>query len=150
MDLSDQQLRDALLNTRTIAVLGASTNAEKPAHHVPDYLQRNGYDVLPVNPAAAGGVLFGRPVTATLAEIDEAVDLVDVFRRPADIPAHLPDILALRPLPRIVWFQLGIRNDEAAARLEAAGIRVVQDKCLMVEHRRLLGGSDVSGAEDGE
>ncbi len=148
MEQTDEQLRDALRGTKTIAVLGASTNSQKPAHYVPAYLMNHDYTVLPVNPAAAGGELFGEAVTATLAEIDVPVDLVDVFRRPADIPPHLPDILAMKPLPKVVWFQLGIRNDEAAAELEAAGITVVQDKCIKVEYARLLGGSAAHGAED--
>ena len=148
MEQTDEQLRDALRGTKTIAVLGASTNSQKPAHYVPAYLMNHDYKVLPVNPAAAGGELFGEAVTATLAEIAVPVDLVDVFRRPADIPPHLPDILAMKPLPKVVWFQLGIRNDEAAAQLEAAGISVVQDKCIKVEHARLLGGSAARAVED--
>ncbi len=141
MAISDDQLRKVLDDTHTIAILGASTKSDRAANQVPLYLQRHGYTVLPVNPVAAGGELFGEPVTATLAEISQPVDLVDVFRRPVDIPAHVPDILAMRPLPKVVWFQLGIRNDEAAAQLEAAGITVVQDKCTKIEHARLLGGS---------
>lgn len=148
MALTDDQMREALQSTHTIAVLGASTNSQKPAHYVPSYLADHHYVVLPVNPAAAGSELFGQRVTATLAEIERPVDLVDVFRRPTDIPPHLPDILSMRPLPKIVWFQLGIRNDEAAAQLEATGITVVQDKCLKVEHARLFGDSSSSGAED--
>lgn len=139
METTDEHLRDILEATRTVAVIGASTNPDKPAHFVPRYLADHGYAVLPVNPAAAGQELFGETVTATLVELARPVDLVDVFRRPADIPPHVPDILAMRPLPKVVWFQLGIRNDEAAADLEAAGITVVQDKCLMEEHERLIG-----------
>ncbi len=139
METTDEHLRDILEATRTVAVIGASTNPDKPAHFVPRYLADHGYTVLPVNPAAAGQELFGETVTATLVELARQVDLVDVFRRPADIPPHVPDILAMRPLPKVVWFQLGIRNDEAAADLEAAGITVVQDKCLMEEHERLIG-----------
>lgn len=138
METTDEHLRDILEATRTVAVIGASTNPDKPAHFVPRYLADHGYAVLPVNPAAAGQELFGETVTATLVELARQVDLVDVFRRPADIPPHVPDILAMRPLPKVVWFQLGIRNDEAAADLEAAGITVVQDKCLMEEHERLF------------
>jgi len=151
MEHSEQQLRDILTSSRTIAVLGASTKSDRAANQVPRYLQRHGYAVLPVNPVAAGSELFGEPVTATLAEISQPVDLVDVFRRPVDIPPHVPDILAMRPLPKVVWFQLGIRNDEAAAELEAAGITVVQDKCTKIEHARLLGGSAGAGepSDDG-
>ncbi len=139
MEATDSVLKRVLEESRVVAVLGASTKDEKPANFVPAYLTRHGYEALPVNPAAAGGELFGHPITATLAELEVPVDVVDVFRRPADIPAHLPDILAMRPLPRVVWFQLGIRNDAAAAELEAAGIEVVQDRCMLEEHERLVG-----------
>ncbi len=150
MEHSDQQLRQILADSHTIAVLGASTKDDRAANYVPRYLLGHGYTVLPVNPVAAGGELFGEPVTATLAEITRPVDLVDVFRRPADIPPHVPDILAMRPLPKVVWFQLGIRNDAAAAELEAAGITVVQDKCTKVEHARLLGGGTGDHEASGE
>ncbi len=141
MNTTDERLSAILHATNTVAVIGASTNQDKPAHFVPRYMADHGYAVLPVNPAAAGQELFGETVSATLIELDRPVDMVDVFRRAADIPPHLPDILAMRPLPKVVWFQLGIRNDEAAAELEAAGIEVVQDKCLMEEHERLVGGA---------
>lgn len=150
MDLTDERLKDILHGSATVAVLGASTHPEKPANYVPRYLASHGYTVLPVNPAAAGSELFGHEVKATLAEADRAVDLVDVFRRPADIPPHLPDILAMRPLPKVVWFQKGIRNDEAAAALEAAGIVVVQDRCTLEEHERLIRGHGGHEAEDGK
>lgn len=140
MDTTDERLREILYATHTVAVIGASTNPDKPAHFVPRYMAEHGYAVLPVNPVAAGAELFGETVSATLVELGRQVDMVDVFRRATDIPPHLPDILAMRPLPKVVWFQLGIRNDEAAAELEAAGITVVQDKCLMEEHERLVGG----------
>ncbi|MFO7545010.1 MAG: CoA-binding protein [Trueperaceae bacterium] len=134
----DPALRDLLDRSRTIAVLGASTDQHKPAHEVPEYLRRHGYDVLPVNPAAAGEELFGERVAATLAELDRPVDIVDVFRRAEAIPAHVDDILSMDPLPKVVWLQLGIRNDEVAARLRHAGITVIQDRCIKIEHARLL------------
>ncbi|MBW7916889.1 MAG: CoA-binding protein [Trueperaceae bacterium] len=139
MEPADADLRRILEESRVVAVLGASTKDEKPAHFVPAYLMRHGYRILPVNPAATGAELFGSAVRATLAELDTPVDVVDVFRRPADIPAHLPDLLAMRPLPKVVWFQQGIRNDAAAATLAAAGIEVVQDRCMLEEHERLVG-----------
>jgi predicted CoA-binding protein len=133
----DAELRTILATCPTIAVLGIHTATEKPAFYVPDYLHDQGYRILGVNPGLAGQVLFGEPVHATLAELTEPVDLVDVFRRPEAIAAHLPDLLALSPRPRVVWFQLGIRNDAAARTLEAAGITVVQDRCTLADHRRL-------------
>jgi uncharacterized protein len=125
---------------RRIAVLGIKTEAQRdqPAFYVPEYLVQAGLDVIPV-PVYYPQVtqILGRPVYRRLADIPGEVDLVNVFRRPGDIPPHLDDLLARRPA--VVWFQLGIRNDAAAERLARAGIRVVQDRCLMVEHQLLRG-----------
>jgi predicted CoA-binding protein len=135
----DEELRALLAGVRTIAVIGASARDGRPANYVPAYMSRHGFEVVGVNPGIAGQTLFEAPVTATLAELERPVDLVNVFRRDADIPGHLDDILALDPPPKAVWIQLGLRNDEVAARLRAEGIAVIQDRCLMVEHRRLFG-----------
>lgn len=134
--VDEASVRRVLEEARTIAVLGAHEDPDKPAHYVPAYLSEQGYEILPVNPALAGRRLFGRPVTATLAELGTAVDIVDVFRRPDKVPEHVDDILAMQPRPRLVWLQLGIRNDEAARRLIDAGIEVVQDRCTLADHRR--------------
>lgn len=128
-------VRRVLEEARTIAVLGVHVDPDKPAHYVPEYLAGQGYQILPVNPALVGKTLWGRPVVATLAELDTPVDIVDVFRRPDKIPEHLDDILAMQPRPRVVWLQLGIRNDQAARRLIDAGIEVVQDRCTLADHR---------------
>jgi predicted CoA-binding protein len=135
--LDDDTVRDTLAASRRIAVLGAHPDPARPAHYVPDYLFHRGYAVLPANPVYAGRMLWDAPVRATLGECDPPIDVVDVFRRSDQLDAHLDDVLAVRP--RLVWLQSGIRNDAFAGRLEAAGIAVVQDRCLMVEHRRLLG-----------
>lgn len=135
----DSELTELLQGVSTIAVIGASTREGRPANYVPAYLAGRGIDVVGVNPAAAGETLFGNAVVGTLAELEQPVDLVNVFRRNDDIPGHLGDILALDPKPRAVWIQLGLRHDETAEALRAEGITVVQDRCLMVEHRRLLG-----------
>lgn len=137
---TDDSLRALLKSTRRIAVLGMKTEAQadQPAFTVPRYLDRVGFQVIPVPvyfPEAKE--ILGHPVYRRLVDIPGEIDLVDVFRRPKDIPAHVPDILAKRP--RAVWFQLGIRHDEAAQELTRAGIQVVQDRCIYVEHRRLLG-----------
>jgi uncharacterized protein len=129
---------DALRDTRTIAVLGIKpeTHAGQPAHYVPAHMVRSGYEIIPVPvyfPEATE--ILGRPVFRTLASIGRPVDMVNVFRRPGDIPPHVDDIIAAKP--KYVWFQLGIRNDAAAQRLAEAGIKVVQDRCLMVEEGRL-------------
>jgi uncharacterized protein len=129
-------IRALLAETRRIAVLGIKTEAQagQPAFFVPDYLQRAGFEVLPV-PVYYPEVtrILGQPVHRRLAEVPGPLDLVLVFRRPADVPQHLDDIL--EAAPRAVWMQSGIRHAEAARRLAEAGIRVVQDRCAMVEHR---------------
>lgn len=131
-------IRDILTQTKTIAVLGIKTQAQagQPAYYVPRYLQSAGYEVIPVPvyyPDATE--ILGRKVYRKLADIPGTVDLVNVFRRPNDVPPHVDDILAKRP--RAVWMQLGIRNDAAALTLAEAGIQVVQDRCIMVDHRAL-------------
>lgn len=128
-------VKDVLARAKTIAVLGAHPSASRPASYVPAYLRAAGYRVIPVNPRFTGQQLFGEPVRARLADIQEPVDIVDVFRRSEDVPAHVDDILAMSPRPAVVWLQLGIANDDAAARLVAAGIDVVQDRCTLADHR---------------
>ncbi len=134
---TDAQVTQVLAGARTIAVLGAHVEPSRPAFYVPDYLHAQGYRVLPVNPQLVGRTLWGEPVRATLAELGEPVDIVDVFRRPDLLPGHLDEILAMAPRPRLVWLQLGIRNDAFARAIEAAGIDVVQDRCTLADHRRL-------------
>lgn len=130
-------IRAVLESTRRVAVLGIKpeTKAGQPAHYVSRYLRDTGYDVVPV-PVYYPEVeeILGAPVYRDLATVPGEVDLVNVFRRPADIPPHVDDIIAKRP--RAVWFQLGIRNDEAAERLARAGIQVIQNRCIMIDHRR--------------
>jgi predicted CoA-binding protein len=137
----DAGMRAILREARTVAVLGAKDGAGEPAWFVPAYLAGQGYRIRPVNPTMAGRALLGVPVVPTLADLDEAVEVIEVFRRSEHLPAHAAEILALSWKPRAVWFQLGIRHAAAAERLARAGIRVVQDRCMMPEHRRLLGGA---------
>jgi hypothetical protein len=127
--------RALLARARVIAVLGAHDEPHRPACYVPEYLAARGYRVLPVNPVLVGRSLWGEPVCAQLTELALAVDIVDVFRRSDQLPAHLPELLAMRPAPGAVWFQLGIRNDAVAAALVAAGVDVVQDHCTLADHR---------------
>ena len=131
-------IRDILAQTRTIAVIGIKTEAQagQPAFYVPSYMQSAGYEIIPVPvyyPEAT--TILGHKVYRSLADIPGPVDLVNVFRRPADVTGHVADILAKKP--RAVWLQLGIRNDDAALQFAEAGILVVQDRCLMVDHRAL-------------
>lgn len=134
----DDGLRRILREARAIAVLGAKADRFAPAHFVPAYLLDHGYRILPVNPTIAGQRVFGVPAVARLADLAEPADVVEVFRRPQYLPGHAEEILAMTRRPAVVWFQLGIRHDGAAERLAGAGIRVVQDRCMMPEHRRLL------------
>jgi predicted CoA-binding protein len=123
---------------RRIAVLGIKpeSRAGAPAFFVPEYMLRQGYDIVPVPVYYPEVVeILGRRVYRALRDVPAPIDMVNVFRRPRDIPPHVPDILAVRP--RAVWLQLGISHPEAAETLARAGIRVVQDRCLLVEHRRL-------------
>lgn len=133
------QIRDLIVQSKRIAVLGIKTEAQasQPAFYVPKYLVSAGFDVVPV-PVHYPEVteILGRKVFRKLTGISAEIDLVDVFRRPHDIEGHLDDLLAKKP--KAVWFQSGIRNDAVAERLARADIKVVQDRCLMVEHRRLI------------
>ena len=135
--INDARLREILSGSPTVAVLGIHHEPEKAAYYVPEYLHDEGYRVIGVNPELVQETLFGEKVRATLREISEPIDLVDVFRRPDLIPQHLEDILAMKPRPRFVWFQLGIKNDEAAKVLEDAGITVIQNRCTLADHQRL-------------
>jgi uncharacterized protein len=134
---TDAEIAALLKRTRRIAVLGIKTEAQagQPSFDVPKYMAAAGLEVVPVPvyyPEAKE--ILGQKVYRRLQDIPGDIDLVDVFRRPSDLEQHLPDILAKKP--KAVWFQLGIRNDAVAEKLAAAGIDVVQDRCLMVEHRR--------------
>src|SRR6188768_3860638 len=135
--INDARLREILAGSPTVAVLGIHREPEKAAFYVPEYLHDEGYRVIGVNPEFKDETLFGEKVRSTLKEIGEPIDIVDVFRRPELIPAHVDDILAMTPKPRVVWFQLGIKHDEAAKKLEDAGILVVQNRCTLADHQRL-------------
>lgn len=131
---SDAELREILGMTR-VAVVGYSSTPGKDAHEIPKYLLDNGYDVIPVNPTA--DEIFGQTAYDSLSEVEESVEIVDVFR-PSDEVADIADEALAREDVAVVWTQLGIADDEAAARAEEAGLRVVQDKCIKVEHQRLV------------
>ena len=129
-----------LQDHKVVAVVGFHPDPMKPAHYVPEYLHRQGYTVIPVNPALAarGESYFGHKAVATLAEIGSPVDIVEVFRRSDKVHEHLDDILSMQPLPRVVWLQLGIRDDRTARALTGRGIDVIQDRCMLADHRALL------------
>src|SRR5438045_287261 len=131
-------IQQMLRETKTLAVLGIKpeSHADQAAHYVPAHMAAAGYEVIPV-PVYYPDVteILGRKVFRKLADVGRPIDMVNVFRRPSDIPPHVDDILAAKP--KFVWFQLGIRNDDAARQLAEAGIKVVQDRCLMVEQGRM-------------
>lgn len=135
-----ERIAQIVRSARRIAVLGirSEAHADRPAFYVPSYLAAHGAEIVPVpvyEPEVQ--VILGQKVHRKLTDIRDPVDLVDVFRRPEDLPAHLDDLVALSP--KVVWFQAGIRNDDAARVLADAGILVVQDRCLMVEWKRYRG-----------
>ena len=145
---SDEAIHALLRRTRRVAVLGMrpESHAQKPAHYVPAALIEMGLEIFPV-PVADRDVttILERPVYASLAAVPGPLDIIDVFRRPEDLPAHLDDLLAARPYA--VWLQSGISHDEVAAKLAEAGIKVVQNRCLMVEYRRFLATAGGDAAE---
>ena len=132
---SDAELRE-ILGLRTVAVVGCSSTPGKDAHEIPKYLAEHGYEVIPVNPNA--DEVLGRVAYDSLDDVEEEIDVVDVFR-PSDEVAGIVDAALERDDVRVIWTQLGIVDDEAAARAEAAGLEVVQDRCMKVDHQRLVG-----------
>ena len=133
----DAYLADILRSVRRIAVVGASARPERPSFHVARFLEERGYEVIPVNPGLAGQTVDGRLVHARLADIPGRIDMVDVFRNPARVPGLVDEVLALPEKPRVLWMQLAIRDDAAAARAEAAGLQVVMNRCPAIEIPRL-------------
>jgi len=131
----DPYLRGILTGVRTIAVVGASPRRVRPSHGVMAYLQRRGYRAIPVNPNAAGGTIHGETCYATLAEIPEPIDMVDIFRRTEAAGGVVDEAIAVGA--KVVWMQLGVRDDDAASRAEAHGIKVVMNRCPAIEIPRL-------------
>jgi O-acetylhomoserine (thiol)-lyase len=144
---SDEELRSILQRVRTIALIGASANWNRPSYFVMKYLQGKGYRVIPVNPGLAGQELLGERVYASLSEIPDPVDMVEIFRSSDQVPPIVEEAIA-RHVP-VVWMQLGVRNDAAAARAEAAGIEVVMNRCPKIEFGRLGGELSWSGVNSG-
>jgi uncharacterized protein len=137
---TDQELRDILEQAHSVAVVGLSTNPTKASFEVGDYLYKQGYRILPVNPTIEAAL--GVRAFKSLRDITEHVDVVDIFRRPEDVGPVVEDAIAIGA--DVVWMQLGIVNEEAAARARDAGLKVVMDHCMMVEHRRLIGEGETS------
>jgi len=134
---SDALLKRVLDATKVIALVGASARPERPSHEVMAFLQRRGFRVIPVNPGLAGQILLGETVRAKLADIGAPVDMVDVFRQSEAVPSIAEEAIAIGA--KILWLQLGVRHDLAAAKAEAAGLTVIQDRCPKIELARLGG-----------
>jgi hypothetical protein len=134
----DDELRHLLTSAHVIAVVGASPNAARPVFGVMRYLIAAGYRVIPVNPGHAGHEILGQKVHARLADVPEPIDVVDIFRRPSALAGVVDEALALNPLPKTIWMQLGLRDDVAGAKAAAAGLTVVMNRCIKIEHGRLI------------
>jgi len=135
----DAYIANILRTVRTIAVVGASGNEGRPSFFVVKYLAAKGYRVFPINPGLAGQTIADLPVYGRLADVPEPIDMVDVFRNSEAAAGVVDEALTLTPLPKVVWMQLTVRNDAAAARAEAAGLKVVMNRCPKIEYGRLSG-----------
>lgn len=135
----DDYLAEILKTTRTIALLGASPKPERPSYGVMRFLLAKGYTVYPVNPGQAGKEILGQRTYATLADVPQPIDMIDVFRAPEYLDGVVEEALALKKPPRFIWAQLGVRDDKAAKKGEAGGIELVMNRCPAIEHPRLIG-----------
>ncbi len=133
----DAKIRAILSAVKTIALVGWSPNPDRPSNHVAAFLKTRGYRVIPVNPGQAGQKALGEVVRANLADIAEPIDMVEIFRRSEEVAAVVDAALALPVKPKVIWTQLGVRDDAAAAKAEAAGLQVVQNRCPAIEIPRL-------------
>lgn len=132
-------IRGILNGVKTIAMVGASQNPARPSWIVTKYLLERGYDVIPINPGLAGTELLGKTVYASLKDVPVPIDMVEVFRNSEAAGPITDEALSLDPLPKVIWMQLSVRNDEAAARAEAKGLQVIMDRCPKIEFGRLSG-----------
>src|SRR4051794_15319727 len=135
----ESYIRNILRGVKTIALVGASANEVRPSYFVMKYLLDKGYEVIPVNPGLAGKEILGRKVYATLSDIPAAIDMVDIFRNSEAASNIVDEAMSLHPLPKVIWMQLQVRNDAAAARAEAKGIQVVMNRCPKMEYGKLSG-----------
>jgi len=142
-------IADILNTVKTVAMVGASPNDVRPSYFVLKYLLAKGFSVYPINPGHAGKEILGRTVYASLADLPQPVDMVDIFRASSAVPVFFDKVLKLDPLPKVLWMQLGVRHDEAATRAEAAGIRVVMNRCPKIEYGKLSGEIGWTGVNSG-
>lgn len=136
---SDAELREILSAVKTIALLGASPNEDRPSYHVMEFLLQKGYRVLPVNPGQAGKEILGASVYASLSDIPEPVDMVEVFRASNAVAGIVDEILSLKAQPKVLWTQLGVIDVDAGKRAHDAGLKVVMNRCPAIEYPRLIG-----------
>ncbi len=136
---SDEYIRGILATVKTIAMVGASANTARPSHVVLKYLSERGFTMLPINPGLAGETILDLPVYASLADAPQPIDMVDVFRKSDAVGEVVDAALALATQPKVIWMQLGVRDDAAAARAEARGVKVVMTRCPKIEYGRLSG-----------
>jgi predicted CoA-binding protein len=136
-----------LTTNHTIAMVGLSADPMRPSHFAAIYMQSAGYDIIPVNPRYAGETILGQTVYASLAEIPRPVDIVDVFRRAEEVPALAQSAIAIGA--KVLWMQLGVVNEEAARLAREAGLEVVMDRCVKIEHARFFGGLNLVGMNTG-
>jgi len=133
----DTYIRGILNTVKSIAMVGASEKQNRPSYFAFKYLLEHGYNMIPVNPGHGGQILLGRPFYERLADVPEPIDMVDIFRASRHALAIVEEALALKPRPQVIWMQLGVRNDEAAALAEASGMKVVMNRCPKIEYGRL-------------
>ncbi len=134
---SDEMLRNVFASVKSIALVGASANPQRPSHGVMKFLLQRGFVVTPVNPGLAGQILLGQTVVATVADLTGPTDMIDVFRNSATIPSLVEEIFAMPILPKIVWMQLGVAHADSAQQLEQRGITVIMNRCPAIEMPRL-------------
>lgn len=146
---SEDLLRKILRETKSIACVGVSPNPVRPSHYVGRYLRLKGFRVIPVNPGQAGTQLFGETVVATLSDIEGPVDMVDIFRRSEAVPAIVDEALDRFPNLKTIWMQIGVEHAEAAAKAEARGVQVIQNRCPKIEYQRLFGELRMGGFNTG-
>ncbi|WP_293574335.1 CoA-binding protein [Phaeobacter sp.] len=145
----DTDLKNVLHAVKTIAVVGVSTNPVRPSYFVARYLGLKGYRVLPINPGHAGKMLFGQQIHASLSDIREPVHMVDIFRRSEAVPAIVDEALEVCDGLKAIWMQIGVEHAEAAAKAEAQGVTVIQDRCPKIEYQRLFGELRMGGFATG-
>jgi len=149
MDYPDALLKQILTRTKRVAVVGVSMNPVRPSYYVARYLKLKGFDVVPVNPGHAGETLFDTTVVASLSDIEGGVDMVDIFRRSDAVPPIVDEALEVFPKLQTIWMQIGVQHAEAAAKAEARGVTVIQDRCPKIEYQRLFGELRMGGFATG-